>query len=256
LPGTDTSHEGRFPAAKSVGASDNEAMAMTEEEWLACSDPQPMLQRIQQSGLASRRKQWLFTAACLDRLSPLLLYNGLREAIGVLERVADGSAREEEWSAAITATGNAADAARTDFENISDPYSRSVDSIAAARDAAIAVHASIENADPYYVAFHAASAYSRWFNGGTASWQAERSLQATLLRDIFGTLPFRPVTLNPAWLNLGGSVRCHHRPLFQVANWPLARYCWQRCRPIRASALSLRGTLLSVVQGRPAVRCC
>ena len=42
---------------------------------------------------------------------------------------------------------------------------------------------------------------------GTNTWvldAGEISAQAALLRDIFGPLPFRPITLDPAWLTWQG----------------------------------------------------
>jgi hypothetical protein len=176
---------------------------LTEREWLASSDIDAMFRRVQQSGLASRRKRFLFTAACLHRLKPVLLYSGLREGVEILERSADGSVTDVERVAVTMAVATAADAARRDYENIADPYSGSVNSIAAARDAAIAVHASLEDANPdyaaQYVAHHAANAYSLWFQQCKADWwcgvPTERRVQASFLRDIFGILPFRPLDL-------------------------------------------------------------
>jgi len=176
---------------------------VTEKKWLASDDIDAMFRRVQQSGLASRRKRLLFTAACLRRLDPLLLYGGLREGVELLERLADGSATDGEQLAATRAAAEAADAARRDYENLADPYSGSANSMAAARDAAIAVHASLQDANPdysaQYAAHHAANAHALWFHkGGPDWWRAvpnERSVQAALLRDLFGILPFRPVDL-------------------------------------------------------------
>src|SRR5262249_12732963 len=61
----------------------------------------------------------------------------------------------------------------------------------------------------------------RW----SASWHAERAVQAGLLRDILGN-PFRPVTLDPAWLTLTvpplarstyGDRHCTDRPILADA---------------------------------------
>src|SRR5262245_16502753 len=60
----------RFPAAKPVRASDNEAMAMTEQEWLAATGPYDMLRSF--PAKEDSRKLWLFGCACLRRASDLI----------------------------------------------------------------------------------------------------------------------------------------------------------------------------------------
>jgi hypothetical protein len=77
----------RFPAAKSFRASDNEAMAMTEQEWLACSDPEPMLAFLR--GKVSDRKLRLLACACCRYLSEQPSEED-RETADLGERFADG----------------------------------------------------------------------------------------------------------------------------------------------------------------------
>src|SRR5215471_16935207 len=60
---------------------------MTELVWLACEDPQQMLDHIH--GRASVRKDRLFSAACCRRIWPLLTHKPLREAVLTAERHAD-----------------------------------------------------------------------------------------------------------------------------------------------------------------------
>src|SRR6516165_934012 len=87
----------RFPAAKSVWASDNEAMAMTEQEWLACSDPQKMLELL--SGKASERRLRLLACAFChglwDRLG-----DSDRDLVEVVERFVEHQASEQDLAAA------------------------------------------------------------------------------------------------------------------------------------------------------------
>src|SRR6516165_4713196 len=94
----------RFPAAKSVGTDDNETMAMTEQEWLACSDLQKMLECFRRNestwtrrllsviGMskqqASSRKLLLFACACVRRLPYIDAESNT--AIGFCEQHADG----------------------------------------------------------------------------------------------------------------------------------------------------------------------
>src|SRR5262249_47641521 len=60
-PGKLSSPPARQPLDRRPAASDNEAMAMTEQEWLACSDPTPMLAYLK--GRATERKFRLLVAA-------------------------------------------------------------------------------------------------------------------------------------------------------------------------------------------------
>src|SRR4051794_27473643 len=72
---------------------------MTEQEWLDCSDPQPMLEAIR--GRISVRQAWSFIGACNRRLLPLIHRvtneEGAAQAhrkVALIERFVDGVATE------------------------------------------------------------------------------------------------------------------------------------------------------------------
>jgi hypothetical protein len=76
---------------------------MTEQEWLACMHPRPMLDFL--SGKASERKLRLFAVACCRRVWPQLTGPSGREAVERSERFADGQAGPEELAALTTRLG-------------------------------------------------------------------------------------------------------------------------------------------------------
>src|SRR5262245_56826756 len=78
---------------------------MTELEWLACTDTYPMLNPFE--GTVSRRKCYLISVACLRRIWHRLTDERSRRLVEVIERWADGQARDDAldavampWSAA------------------------------------------------------------------------------------------------------------------------------------------------------------
>jgi hypothetical protein len=66
---------------------------MTEEEWLTCTDPTPMLEFLQ--GNVSDRKLRLFAAGCYRRIWHLL-HKQSRRAVEWAERDADGQSEHQE----------------------------------------------------------------------------------------------------------------------------------------------------------------
>jgi hypothetical protein len=66
---------------------------MTEAEWLACADPQKMLDFLR--GKTNERKLRLFACACCRRLGNLLSDKYSRKALTIAERYADGEVSGE-----------------------------------------------------------------------------------------------------------------------------------------------------------------
>jgi hypothetical protein len=67
---------------------------VTEEEWLACQDPTPMLALLR--GRVSERRLRLFACACCRRIWDRLEQEGSRHAVEVAEDFADGRASLEQ----------------------------------------------------------------------------------------------------------------------------------------------------------------
>jgi CheY-like chemotaxis protein len=158
---------------------------LTESGWLACAEPEPMVEfvigtwKYTLSELAcwlglrrpggTGRKLRLFACACLRRVWDRIDDPLLRQVVEVNERYADGLASRKDFLRAHAAPGQAW-----------DPWGWR-----AAEDAA----------------YHAADLMARFWLGPHPA--GARREQAALLRDIFGN-PFRPVTVNPAWLTWKG----------------------------------------------------
>ncbi len=68
---------------------------MTESEWNTCTDPDVMLEFLQNR--ASERKLRLFGAACCRRVWSLMTDPKHRRAVEAAERLADGLITEEQF---------------------------------------------------------------------------------------------------------------------------------------------------------------
>jgi hypothetical protein len=138
---------------------------MTEEEWLAATDPKPMLEFLKSK--ATDRRFRLFACACC-RVRWLDMERRSQIAVEVAEAFADNAA--------------------TDAER---------------RLATVDAHRAKERSGRYDLAWAAASCSARVAYQGLKRVVLPSGvafhLQKTLLFDIFGN-PFHPITLNPSWL--------------------------------------------------------
>jgi hypothetical protein len=205
---------------------------MNESEWNSCTSPEQMLDWLRAAGKASDRKLALFAVGVCRRLQHLLTKDyvrSCREVLGVRERHADGLAAGEELRAAeANAGGDAFDAPHMiAHPGEADSYAVSCaadaaharDALEAARHAArAAAYDAVARRGDGTVRAIAASWEERrrqrqpdpqgqWEADETrvvntppylAGHAAEQAAQATLLRDLFGPLPFRMVAVDPA----------------------------------------------------------
>jgi hypothetical protein len=148
---------------------------MTEAEWLACDDPTLMTEVV--LGRASDRRLRLVACGCCRekwwRFSDQQL-----ELVEAAERYADGildEAEREDLHQVYVGGGGSASPEFRYAGKVPDPLTRL---------------ASECLAPP---------GHDAEFGWGDSFSQPERPLRVTIVRDIFGN-PFRPVTLDPAWL--------------------------------------------------------
>jgi hypothetical protein len=138
---------------------------MTEAEWLAGTDPTPMLDYL--GNTASDRQVRLWACACVRRIAPLIAHEVGHKALAVVEQYVDGLASERELLA-VADTFYPCGQYNATYEH---PATR-------------AAHC------PLYPerARQAATYVLRCFKHSERD--AERAAQAALVRDIFGN-PFR-----------------------------------------------------------------
>jgi hypothetical protein len=174
---------------------------MTEEGWLACTNPQPMLYDLRDK--VSDRKLRLFGCACCWRLGNLI-DDRLRAALDIAERYSDGAVSNEDLARAYDV-----------FDN-GNRYDRGVAFHTQLAALSLTCHPGQESSRRMSPAFRAAEGGCISSIGMLSTAAANTSAQSAenltcltsvaempkqvlLLHDIFGN-PFRPVAAEPGWL--------------------------------------------------------
>ncbi len=180
---------------------------MTEEHWLAATDPLPMLYFLRDG--ASARKLRLFACACCRRTRELLTQEPSRTAVEVAEAFADGAVDEKTLAEAAAAAEDVYQQINLDRNepDYPDPVAGEYleDAAYAAYMACNYCHGNKGNVSyTYHDVEEAAFAALRAVDRDAASRFREQSWQAELVRCVFGN-PFRPApAVAPGWLAWNG----------------------------------------------------
>lgn len=157
---------------------------MTEQEWLTCTDPMPMLEFLR--GKVSDRKLRLFGVACCRSVWHWLFLPG-RRAVEVAEHYADELADGQELSDACIGAFEAAEAWLSAEDVLGEQT-------ASGHAAGAAVNVAYPESDLAASGSAKCVAEALALRGNAVS----RLAPPTLLREIFGN-PFHTVCLNHIW---------------------------------------------------------
>jgi hypothetical protein len=197
-------------------------MAMTEQEWLACTDPQPMLEFLR--GKASDRKFRLFVVACCRVISKYLDDDEeLSRSAEVAEAFADGhrdrsvlrDARDRAYEAHCFSQGLGsvevvwlatvdADQPLPELAGNAPNYPRSI-----FEAALLAPQATLGSVHREYFVDHPCPQGETIFSLEPVIVEEVNRQRKRLVRSIqciFGLLPFRPMTIDPPWLTANVTV--------------------------------------------------
>jgi hypothetical protein len=170
--------------------------AMTEAEWLTATDPTPMLKSLRND--VSERKLRLFGVACCRRHWQTFTDERSRTAVGVGERLADGLAADLEREAS---EGRASQAVQAAVLERYTNYTLPEHFIIAARAARFTVMpCGTFDLEAGLATVAACRLMVLHATGDQASRADENAELCSTIRDIFGPLSFRPMTVDPAWL--------------------------------------------------------
>jgi hypothetical protein len=201
---------------------------VTEKEWLACNDPEPMLEFLR--GKASDRKLRLFACACCRHTWALVADDRERMVAHGCNPVEVGLASQEAdlaWRAAAAAERYAD--GLTDLaelralipadDEMEGCYADSSDAAWTARASAYRARCCAEYKSPRKFGLAARllnPLVGPWFGvSSKRDRDRERSAQGHLLRDLFGN-PFRPAAADPTWLAWNdGTVRRVAETMYQ-----------------------------------------
>jgi hypothetical protein len=159
---------------------------MTEQEWLTSTELMPMVDFLGEK--LDARKLRLFACASARRVWKLLDDDQSKLAVEVGERFADGLASAADLALAFR-TADATWASMSDYAGSRRAMRRSEKGRAAAKKAAwLARNAANPDLSRRQLGY---------YSGRTAR---TNFAHASVLRDLFGPLPFRAVEVAPAWL--------------------------------------------------------
>jgi hypothetical protein len=153
---------------------------MTEAEWMACTDPTPMLEFLR--GQMNSRKMRLFACCCCRHIWHRLIDERSRNAVEVAERYAEGLLTHADLKRAWVAASEALHGPLVTHSGQSGA-------------AIVAKHA----ADPARSSLAEAVSDAARVGYSQKELDTEKAIQVTLLHDVVGN-PFRLVSVTSSWL--------------------------------------------------------
>jgi hypothetical protein len=184
---------GLYGSERAKGRSDD---AMTEVQWMACTDSTLMLELFRGTRLHPKLRR--FAVECCRRIRHLLVEEEFRDAARAGEAFADDPHNRRSTIKAMAAAAIHGWRRRRRFAITADPHDLH------AADAALATCSSTD----WNAAFTAMRQAAQALNASDPDRcdPAELRHQAALLRCIFGPPPFRPVPLAPAICRWNGGI--------------------------------------------------